>query len=91
MADAWSLFGTTLTLQEFLGFLRLEEHQRIVKRVGFWGLVTTIVRAAPITARIALRGYRMSVAWPWASFDSQLERLLTDIRREFNIKVLYVP
>ena len=87
-ADAWTVFGTTVTLRQFLGFLRIEEHQNIIDKVGRWGAVATFLRAFPRIALVAWRSSRMRRKWPWASFEGYLDRRLAEIRREFGIRVL---
>ncbi len=37
LADAWTLFGTDVSLSQFVGFLRLPEHTDIVRQVGVAG------------------------------------------------------
>ena len=88
LADTWTLFGTTVAIREFLGFLRIEEHQSIIASVGWRGVVTTFVRALPLLVVVAWRGFRMRSKWPGNSFDAYLERPLSEIRREFRIQVV---
>ena len=89
LADAWTLFGTTVTIRQFLGFLRIEEHQGIIEKVGWWGVLSTFVRSVPLVIIVGWRGLRMTSKWPWATFNSYLNCPLAEIRRQFNIKVVH--
>ncbi len=90
LADAWTLFGTTVTVGQFLGFLKIEEHQGIIAKVGWWGVLATFVRSAPLFILVAWRGLRMTSKWPWSRFDSYLDRSLVEIRRRFNVHVVRI-
>ncbi len=90
MADAWTLFGTTVTLRQFLGFMRIEEHQSIVEEVGWSAVILTFLRAIPVILLIALRSTTMTKRWPWDSFSSYLQMSLGEIRREFHIRPIVV-
>ena len=88
MADAWTLFGTTVGFRRFVGFFSLPEHQHVIEKIGKRRAVLTAIRAAPLIVRIARRARQMSRKWPWQEFDQFLPMRLTEIRREFNIQVL---
>ena len=91
MADAWTLFGTTVTLRQFIGFMRIEEHQDIIQKVGWPTVVLTTIKAIPLILLIALRATTMTKRWPWNSFSTYLQTPLREIRREFHIRPILVP
>ena len=86
MADAWTLFGTTVTLRQFLGFMKVEEHQSIMETIGWPAVILTFFKAIPAILLIALRSTTMTKRWPWDSFSSYLQMPLGEIRREFHIR-----
>ena len=90
LADAWTLFGTTVTVRQFLGFLKIEEHQDIMAKVGWWRALITFLRSVPLFLQVALRGLRMTSKWPWSDFDSYRDDSLAEIRRQFNIRVVRI-
>ena len=91
LADAWTLFGTTASFRQFLGFLEIEEHQAIVAKVGWWGVVRTAVRAGPLVLAVAWRGLHMRSKWPWDEFDRHLATPLCEIRQQLAIRLVHAP
>ncbi len=85
MADAWTLFGTSVTVSQFLGFLRIEEHKEIITSVGWRGICATVVKSIPMFIRIALRAVKMTKPWPWDGYQPYMQITLRDIRNEFGI------
>lgn len=90
MADAWTLFGTTVTLRQFLSFLKIEEHKAIIEKLGWSKVIITFIKALPIVLFIALKSTTMTKRWPWNSFTSYLDVPLKEIRREFRIRPIVV-
>lgn len=90
MADAWTLFGTTVTLKRFFGFMKIEEHQGIINKIGWFVIVRTFIHSIPLIVRIISRSLRMKKAWPWDDYSNYLDITLHDIRDEFGIYPLIV-
>ncbi len=88
LADAWTLFGTTVSVRRFLGFLRLEEHREIVAGVHLAELARALLRVLPALPRLVAQSRRMTRPWPWDRVDDYLDWPLARIRREFGIQVL---
>ncbi len=88
LADAWTLLGTDVTLRQFLGFLRLEEHQDIVAQVGIVGGCTAAAKACPKLLKALWWSQRMTRKWPWLDHAEYMNRPLGEIRNEFGIHVL---
>ncbi len=91
LADAWTIFGTTASVRRFLRFLEIEEHKAIVAKVGWWAVVRTAVRAAPLILTVAWRSFRMRSKWPWEAFDGYSATPLYRIRRELGIRIVAAP
>ncbi len=89
LADTWTLFGTSVSIRQFLGFLKVEEHKDIMAKVGWLTASVTFVRSVPILVTVAWRGHRMPAKWPWSNFDTFLSRPLAEIRREFRIDLVH--
>jgi len=87
-ADAWTLFGTTVTFRQFLGFLKIEEHKDIMAKVGVLDSCVTFIRAVPLILKVLIRTRAMIKKWPWDNFEEYWEKPLADIRAEFNIQLL---
>ena len=90
MADAWTLFGTTITLKSFFGFMKIEEHQEILDKLGWFAVIRTFIRSVPLILRIIYRSMKMNKAWPWDDYPTYLDVPLRDIRDEFGIRPLIV-
>ncbi len=90
MADAWTLFGTTVTLKRFYGFMKIEEHQEIIGKLGWLVVVRTFFQSVPLVLRIIYRSTKMKKAWPWDDYPTYLDVSLRDIREEFGICPLIV-
>lgn len=88
LADGWTLFGTSVTLRQFLGFLGIEDHQAIIRKVGRWVAIKTFVRSVPRLLVVSYRSVRMKRRWPWSDFDPYWDLTLVEIRRQFGIRVL---
>ena len=88
LADAWTLLGTDVTLRQFLGFLKLEEHKDIVQQVGLVGACVASARACPRLLKALWWSHKMTRQWPWLEHQEYLNRPLAEIRREFGIHVL---
>ena len=90
MADAWTLFGTSVSLRQFLDFMKIEEHKNIIAKLGWPTVIATFVKALPYVFLIALRSATMTRRWPWESFSAYLSVPLAEIRREFHIRPIVV-
>ena len=90
MADTWTLFGTNVTINQFLGFLRIEEHKAIISSIGWFSVCATVVKSIPIVIRVALRSMKMTKRWPWDGYHPYMQTSLRDIRNEFGIHPIVV-
>jgi len=86
MADTWTLFGTSVTMSQFFGFLRIEEHKEIITSIGWLAVCATVVKSIPMVIRIALRSMQMTKRWPWDGYQPYMQTTLRDIRNEFGIQ-----
>ena len=90
LADAWTLFGTSVSLRQFLGFMKIEEHKKVIAKVGWPAVIVTFVRALPYMFLVVLRSTTMTKRWPWDAFSVYLRVPLKEIRREFHIRPIVV-
>ncbi len=90
LADAWTLFGTSVSLRQFLGFMRIEEHKKIISTVGWPIVIVTFIKALPYVFLVALRSTTMAKRWPWEAFSAYLRVPLKEIRHEFHIRPIVV-
>jgi hypothetical protein len=90
MTDAWTLFGTTVTARRFIGFMKIEEHEEIIGRLGWFAVVLTLIRSLPLISRIIYRSLKMKKTWPWDDYTAYLDVSLRDIRHEHGIRPLVI-
>ena len=87
-ADAWSVFGTTLSMRQFAGFFSIAEHGEIVAGVPWLSKLSIVAWGPAIVARVAWRSRRMHERWPWTDNDHHLDASLSELRARFGIRVL---
>ena len=86
--DAWTIFGTDLSMRRFLGYVRLPESRQIIRDLGFWRTVKISLAAIPDFFAIIRRTRRMHKKWPWDDHEGYLDRPLHAVRKEFGIAVM---
>lgn len=88
LADFWTVFGTTLSLKEYVTLLKTDEIKEIVMQPGIPATINTFVAAIPKILRLIFIDRGMTKKWDLADRDRCLDTPLNVIREEFNIKVL---
>lgn len=53
-----------------------------------WRDVPPVALRSVVVPRVIARCLRMRKRWPWADYESYLEKPLDEIRREFGIRVV---
>lgn len=88
VADAWTLFGTDVSIKKFYRFIRLETTREIFRRLSWSRLIGVAVRALPRIIRVCLRSRKMNAPWKWQEYPRHLDLRLCDIRKKHNIKIV---
>ena len=88
LIDTWTILATTAGLRGYLGYFKYPQVNQLFAETGYWRIASESVRCLPDIFRVLVRSRRLSDRWPWQHFERYLDRPLSDIRREFNIRVV---
>ena len=88
LIDTWTVFATTAGLRGYLEYFKYPQVNQIFAETGYWRIVLEFVRCLRDVLRVLVRSRRISAKWPWQHYERYLDRPLSDIRREFNIRVV---
>ncbi len=88
LIDTWTVFATTAGLRGYLKYFKYPQVNQIFAETGYWRIVLEFVRCLRDVLRVLVRSRRISAKWPWQHYRRYLDRPLSDIRREFNIRVV---
>jgi hypothetical protein len=81
-----SILGTTAGLSVLKGY-RLHESIEVYRRLPVRAILLSIAQSPVLVSRTVVRCLRQSKRWPWNDFDHYLDMPLSQIRREFGIRV----
>ena len=90
MVKIWSFFGTTAGLFLIRDY-RSPESKEIYEQIKRGDISGTALRSIVNIPLVLFRCLRMRKRWPWSDFERYTNVRLTEIRREFRIKVVTVP
>lgn len=65
-----------------------KEAQAAFKEAGFAAVVWGTLKSLPRLARAIRENFRMTRKWPWVPPENFKERTLSDLRREYGIRVI---
>ena len=88
LIDTWTIFGTDLGFRGYLEYSKYPQVNQIFADVGYWRIFIEFLRCLPDVIRVLIRSRRMAPRWPWQQYSSYLDRPLSEIRREFKIRVV---
>lgn len=88
LADTWTLFGSTVTLQQYSQYLRHEAFTGLIREIGWWPLLRGTLRSLPRMARAIWRARKMTARWPFFDYAQFLDTPLVTLRQRFNIAPL---
>ncbi|MEL6719136.1 MAG: hypothetical protein AAFP82_10500 [Bacteroidota bacterium] len=85
----WTIFGTTLGFWNHISAYNKASAFELSRNFGFAHIARNIFKLLRSIPIVIWRAKKMHKPWPWSGFDSYLDRPITEIRKEFNIRVLY--
>ena len=88
LIDTWTVFATTAGLRGYLEYFKYPQVNQIFAETGYWRIALEFVRCLRDVLRVLVRSRRISAKWPWQHHEHYLDRPLSDIRREFNIRLV---
>jgi len=84
----WTIFGTTLGFWKHLSAYKKAKAYALSKNFGLAHIVANIFKLLAAIPMLIIRSKKMIKPWPWTDYESYLDTPITEIRKEFNIKVL---
>jgi ubiquinone biosynthesis protein Coq4 len=88
LIDTWTVFGTTAGLRGYLRYFGVPQVNQIFADTGYARIAAESVRCLPDALRVIARSRRLASRWPWDRWEGYLERPLSEVRREFGIRVV---
>ena len=84
----WTIFGTTLGFWNHIREYKEANAFRLSRNFSFGHVVRNIFKFIFSVPVLIIRARRMHKPWPWTGFEPYLDTPISEIREEFNIKVL---
>ena len=84
----WTIYGTTLGFWNHILEYRKANAFELYKKLPLRDSVKDLFKLIVSTPVLIIRARRMNKPWPWKDFKDYLDKPISEIRREFNIKVL---
>ena len=86
--DFWTLFATDMSLQTYMAYASSPQGRQLIKDVGVWKILGSIVFGLPSLVRIAWRARAMSIKWTLGDYQRYLDVPLDELRAQFNVQIL---
>lgn len=84
----WTIFGTTLGFWKHITGYKDANAFELSKNFTLVHIVKNIFRFLFSIPTIIIRARQMHKAWDWTGFEPYLDTSISEIRKEFNIRVL---
>jgi len=84
----WTIFGTTLGFWKHITGYQAANAFQLSKSFTFLHVVKNIFKFLFAIPKIIFRAKQMNKRWDWNEFEPYLDMPISEIRKEFNIKVL---
>lgn len=84
----WTIFGTSLGFWKHLSAYQDANALSLSKKFTLSDIVNNIFKLLFSIPIIIIRAKRMHKTWDWAGFEPYLDTPISEIRKEFNIKIL---
>jgi len=92
LLDSWVFLGCQWKFKDLFAYQKLPEikelNKYLKKEVGYLKLLLAVFKLIPIKLRIRRRARAMNKKWPFKSPDSLMNERVTDLRKEYGIKIL---
>jgi len=89
LADLWTVFGTDVGVRRYTKYVFTNPAaKQITREIGPLRVIWTTLRIIPLALRVFLRSRSMSRRWSWNGEDQYLDRPLSAIRHDLNIRLL---
>ena len=84
----WTIFGTTLGFWNHIKAYKKSNAYELAQSFSAKHVFLNLFKFLFSIPLLIIRAKRMNRLWPWSDFDNYLDKPISEIRKEFNIKVL---
>lgn len=84
----WTIFGTTLGFWNHVRAYNKADAYELSKNFNVAHIVSNIFKLVLAIPELVIRAKKMNKRWPWSGFEPYLDVPISEIRKEFNIRVL---
>ncbi|AFY55475.1 hypothetical protein Riv7116_2994 [Rivularia sp. PCC 7116] len=88
LTDTWTIFGSTVTLGEYMEYLKYPETTQVLKEEGILKVFWIFILSFPDFIKVILYTFKMRKKWNFWDYQQYSNHSLKDIREEFNIQVV---
>ncbi|MDJ0734546.1 MAG: hypothetical protein QNJ47_10850 [Nostocaceae cyanobacterium] len=85
LTDIWTIFGSTVSLKQYMDYLKYPETTQVVKDIGFLKVIWIALQTLPAVIKVIFHTRKMKKKLLWGNYQQYLHRSLQEIREEFNI------
>jgi hypothetical protein len=86
--DYWTIFGTDLSMKEYLLYAKSPEGKKLIKDIGFINIVKSLFLGIPLLYKVYFYSRKMTRKWSMRGYHQYMNTPLVEIRREFNLQIL---
>ncbi len=83
----WTIFGTTLGFWEHIREYKQAKAFELSRNFGFAHMLSNIFKLLLYIPSLIIRSKNMNKPWPWSEYEAFLDNSISEIRKEFNIRV----
>ena len=84
----WTIFGTTLGFWKHIRAYNKANAFELSRNFSLSHVVSNIFKFLISIPALIIRSKKMNKPWPWTEYEPYLDTSISEIRKEFNIKVL---
>jgi hypothetical protein len=84
----WTIFGTTLGFWNHIRIYKKANAYELSKNFSLSHVVSNVLKFLISIPMLIIRSKKMNNPWPWTEYEPYLDTSISEIRKEFNIKVL---
>ncbi len=88
IVEVWTFFGTILPFKKIQEAPKAEFAADLLKTFGPWRLIRRFVLTTPRMLRAFIAVLRMKKRWPHFGYEKYMDMPLSEIRREFGIRIV---
>jgi len=80
--------GTDMTLREYAAYVNTPEGKKLVKEIGPWLIMKSLIYSLPMMVKIFIRTRHMKKKWELRGYEKHMNSSLGEVRRVYNLQIL---